>query len=51
MTNPIMTIRPPDKMRKTLKEIARGRGLTLNALILQILWDWIRANEADQRGA
>lgn len=30
---------------------AEKLGISKNALIIQILWDWIRANEADQRGA
>lgn len=42
--NPIMTIRPPDKMQVLLKKIAQSRGLTANALVIQILWDWLKDN-------
>lgn len=40
----IMTVRPPDTMQQALKRCASERGLTLNALTLQILWEWIKKN-------
>lgn len=43
--NPILTFRPPEELRKILRERANAKGLTVNALILQILWDWVK-NEA-----
>lgn len=51
MASSIMTIRPPDELRQQLKQIAHIRGLTVNALILQILWDWVKQNNvSDERG-
>jgi len=39
----IMTIRVPEELQIDLKKIAAKRGLTRNALVLQILWDWRHA--------
>jgi len=41
----IMTVRAPDKLQNILKEKASEQGLTRNALILQILWDYIEKNK------
>lgn len=41
----------PEDMRNTLKSIARSRGQTLNGLIRQILWEWVRKNGSDPRKA
>lgn len=41
----IMTVRAPDSLQESLKDKAREQGLTRNALILQILWEWIDKNE------
>ena len=49
--NPICTFRPPDELRQRLKGAAKKKGITMNALILQILWSWARAEEADTRSA
>lgn len=38
----IMTVRPPDKLHFVLKEIAGKRGLTVNCMVIQILWDWVK---------
>ena len=35
----------PEGLRDTLKAIAQPRGQTLNGLIRQILWDWVKAQE------
>lgn len=44
----IMTVRATDELRENLKDQARERGLTRNALILQILWEWLEERkEAD----
>lgn len=40
----IMTVRAPEKLQKKLTESARNQGLTRNALILNILWDWVEQN-------
>ena len=42
----IMTIRPPEWLQDTLRAMAKKRGLTVNALVLQILWDWAENNVA-----
>lgn len=38
----IMTLRAPEEMQKQLTISARRKGLTRNALILQILWRWLK---------
>lgn len=42
---PIMTLRVPETLQNNLKKIATHEGLTRNALVLQILWDWIKQNQ------
>lgn len=37
----IMTVRAPDKLQEALKKKAEEQGQTRNALILQILWEWM----------
>lgn len=41
----IMSVRAPDTLQAKLKALADKQGLTRNALILQILWEWVRKNE------
>mgnify|MGYP002771563261 CR=1 FL=1 len=43
--NPICTFRPPEALRLKLKSIADKRGITMNALLLQILWQWVKEND------
>jgi len=38
----IMTIRPTDELKEKLSKIAKSRGQTLNALVLSILWDYVK---------
>ena len=38
----IMTVRAPGELQEFLAHEAQKHGLTRNALILQILWDWER---------
>lgn len=38
-------IRTPEKLKVKLQFRAKGMGITLNALILQILWEWIENKE------
>lgn len=45
--NPIMTVRAPDALRIALKRAAHMNGITLNALILQILWDWMERRKME----
>lgn len=40
-----MLIRPPDDLKDRLQAEARQKGLTLNALVLNILWDWAQRDE------
>lgn len=41
----IMTVRAPDSLQIKLKQAAQRQGLTRNALILQILGEWMRKQE------
>ncbi len=43
----IMTIRAPDTLREEMGVMARQMGLTRNALILQILWEWVNSQSKD----
>ena len=45
----IMTVRAPDVLQEFLKDKAREQGLTRNALILQILWEWADNNEEPRK--
>lgn len=36
----IMPIRPPEELRKSIKDEANRLGISANALVLQILWSW-----------
>jgi len=40
----IMTTRPSSEMHEQLKKEAGKRGLTMNAMVLQILWEWLERN-------
>lgn len=37
----VMTIRPPEKLKKALTELAKKQGLTINALVIQMLWECV----------
>ena len=41
----IMTVRAPEEMQNELKHIACQWGITRNALVLQILRDWLDARK------
>ena len=43
----IMTVRAPDELQRTLTEIAQKKKKTRNALILQILWEWLERKERE----
>lgn len=44
-------IRAPKEIKSFLQNNAKRIGITLNALILQILWDWAMENGfTDKRG-
>lgn len=40
----IMTVRAPDDLQGLLMQSAVCMGITRNALILQILWEWAESN-------
>lgn len=42
-------IRTPEELKKLLQEKAKKLGITLNALILQILWEWVKDHETNRR--
>lgn len=41
----MMTVRPPEKLKDTLKRLAKEKGYTLNHLVIQILWEWVNKKE------
>ena len=42
----IMTVRAPDELQKILSKEAKKLGYPRNALILQILQDWVKKRKA-----
>ena len=40
-----MSVRAPNELQEKLRIHAEKQGFTRNALILQILWAWVRENE------
>lgn len=36
-----MTVRAPEELRRTMAERANRLGVPRNALVVQILWDWV----------
>lgn len=44
----IMTIRPPDSLKKALKDAAISQGITLNALVVHVLWEWVEKHNEMQ---
>lgn len=36
------TIRMPEELYQKLKELAKSRGITLNALVLGVLWEMVK---------
>ena len=41
------TFRIPGRLYNKLRDIADDLGVSLNALILQILWNWVKENEKE----
>ena len=39
------TFRMPKELHNELEKEARKQGTSINALILQILWEWVEDNE------
>lgn len=44
-------IRAPQALKDFLKEKAESMGITLNALILQILWEWVENKKNNNKPA
>lgn len=42
----IMTVRAPEALQKALADLAKQAGVGRSALVLQILWDFLAAQEA-----
>ena len=45
----IMTVRAPDDLQRALSEQAKKLGYPRNALVIQILWDWVDRNIHDDK--
>lgn len=43
------TMRLPVKLRRALEIEANEKGVSVNALVLSILWDWVEANEGETK--
>ncbi len=44
----VKTLRMPNRLSNFLMKSAKEQGLTQNALILQILWDWYNKQETNK---
>lgn len=44
-----MTVRAPEDLQEELKIRAGKQGLTRNALILNILWDWVKKEKKREK--
>ena len=42
-------IRPPEALKESLKCEARRMGITLNAIVLQILWEWVENRKREEK--
>ena len=49
----IMTVRAPAELQEILSLQAKNLGLARNALIIQILWDWVerQSREVDKHSS
>ena len=45
----IMTVRATDELKESLKHLAAERGFTRNGLILNILWEWVKKEQKENR--
>jgi len=43
----IMTVRAPEELQELLAKASKTLGMTRNALILQILWDWAKEQKEE----
>ena len=44
------TLRIPESLFESLKSKSQELGISINARILQILWDWAEKEEKEKRG-
>ena len=44
-----MTVRAPEDLQEELKIRAGKQGLTRNALVLNILWDWVKKEKKREK--
>lgn len=44
------TFRMPEPMFNALRARAEELGVSMNALILQILWDWVKEQSGEEGG-
>ena len=44
------TLRLPDELYRRLKETAKARGMTLNAIVISVLWKMDDLFEAEENG-
>jgi len=40
------TFRIPENLIRVIKDYSREKGMSVNATILQILWDWVKTKSA-----
>lgn len=45
----VMTIRPPEELKQALTDMAKKQGLTINALVIQILWEYVKEKHMTER--
>ena len=38
----VTTLRLPEELYRKLKDIAKKRGVTLNAMLIQLLWEGLK---------
>ena len=51
MTNSIrFTFRMPKELSEKIKYVSSKNGVSVNAQILQILWEWVKRNESEKQG-
>lgn len=41
----VMTVRMPEELKQLLQAYAKQTGISVNALIVYILWDWVRGKK------
>lgn len=44
-----VSLRLPDNLKDVVRRHARDKGVSLNAFILQLLWDWFEFNKIEEK--